>query len=650
MKKQNLPNRSFLTNFAMQTILLIILLVSNILPQVIINARVEINPIKQQFDSGTTTEGDGWWIDTCYFETYDSSEVDLTFTPAAIEPGETTIMTLDYNEELHNLLERNIILEPNIGTLVWNDTSEYKYYAPTSTPGDTALVVKINYEQFWWYCAVGALRQDSIQTNNTLEDLICGCPIGQFWTKVNRRYGIDSIMIAWDSLDVKVVPDTIYPGDTAQVVIKKRLPNGILIDFDSTQTYEVGMLDGCILGNIKTSSDSGYYVYNVTQPIYFIADSSADTTGAVLLRVGLVEQARKPEDKNSLQKDIVESDCFIGGQFKSYEDVTVVKDNPLEIIYPTQLVNEEITNNPQMPEVICKARLKKFYPGVIKYEWKYIVQKTYNRRESDDGLPICDRISRCEFHGVSYSSTALQITEWNVLFIKDSGYFYFKAVQNFQDPNNQKPYYGCGGAVNYWYDETSNEIFTGGDVSITLTAKYYQTGEVIARLENVHINKILGKNPDDPETYHTYANSNKIKAIMWKEARYRQFTHQETDPNQLWPYDGDGWPLYGEPNGYGIMQLDNTPAATERQLWNWKANIDGGKQKLTKSYEEVYKYHGTTEDDKCNWTNAFHNYRWGNKTIIYKWDRIRGWKSINDDPNAYGTKVYKKYIELGGGN
>ncbi|NUM60552.1 MAG: hypothetical protein HUU44_00190, partial [Ignavibacteriaceae bacterium] len=190
MKKQILPNKTFLTNFAMQTIILIILFVSNIFSQVVIEERIEIDPTNYKTNI-QTTRGDGWWIDTCYINTYDSSEVDLTFSPPAIEPGETTIMTVDYNEELHNFLDRNITLEPNLGSIIKTGNSEYKYYAPSSTPGDTALIVRIYYEQFHWGCAYGELKPDSIKTNSTLEDYQCGCPIWT-WTQVFRKYGIDS--------------------------------------------------------------------------------------------------------------------------------------------------------------------------------------------------------------------------------------------------------------------------------------------------------------------------------------------------------------------------------------------------------------------------------------------------------------------------
>lgn len=40
-------------------------------------------------------------------------------------------------------------------------------------------------------------------------------------------------------------------------------------------------------------------------------------------------------------------------------------------------------------------------------------------------------------------------------------------------------------------------------------------------------------------------------------------------------FKSNGLPTYGPPNGFGLMQLDN-PAATELQMWNWKANLFGG--------------------------------------------------------------------------
>ena len=636
MMKLNHSQKSFHTIFAMQTISLILLFAINILPQVKINERIEINPDLFINNHQSSSQSGGWWIDTCYFENYDSSEVDLTFTPASIEPGETAIMTVDYNEELHEVLERNITLEPNLGTITRIGNGEYKYYAPSSTPGDTALVVRIYYEQFQWYCAYGRMGEDSSQTNNISEDLICGCPIWT-WTQVNRRYGMDSIMIAWDSLDVKVVPDTIYPGDTAQVVIKKRLPDGTLIDFNSTQTYEVGMLDGCILGTIKTISDSGSYVFNVTHPIYFIADSSADTTGSVLLRVGLVEQTNKPQNKSNLQNNILESDCFIGWQSSSFDDVTVVKENPLEIIYPTNNSPDEcVSSVPEMPEISYAVKLHSHIGQPIELICEYEVSYTYHRRWKP-GRPICSRTSKTTIHDTLNTEGGI-INVISVYFEKDKATFEFTARGHRVG--------GCNEVITDWLE--GDDIFTGGIVTIKVTAKAL-SGNIIVTKEQ-QTNKILGSNPDSVAIAQ-YTN-NEIRAILYIESKKNQFTGAGIDPYYWWPYNEAGFPLYGQPNGYGLMQLDNPWVATEKQLWNWKANIDAGSQRLQIAKDEVDEYisqRGATSVEKYRLTNVYQNYRGGKLKRYYSWTG-RKWEINPNREFEYGKIVYDKYIELGGGN
>ncbi len=97
------------------------------------------------------------------------------------------------------------------------------------------------------------------------------------------------------------------------------------------------------------------------------------------------------------------------------------------------------------------------------------------------------------------------------------------------------------------------------------------------------------------------------------------------------------------------MQIDNTPAATERQLWNWKANVDGGKQKLQTAYDEIYENHGAPNEDKYIWTNAFQNYHRGRGEKYYRWTGKK-WEVDPSRKSEYGKIVYNKYIQLGGGN
>jgi hypothetical protein len=548
MKKQILPNRTFLTNFAMQFFFLIFLFVSNILPQVIIKERVEINPIKQNFDNSTMTEGDGWWIDTCYISSYDSSEVDLTFTPSAIEPGETTIMTVDYDEDLHHFLERNITLEPNLGTLVRMPVGGYKYYAPSSTPGDTALVVRIHYEQFWWYCASGALEEVNIKTNNTLEDYICGCPIGQFWTQVNRRYGTDSIMIAWDSLDVKVEPDTIYAGGVVQVVVKKRLPDGTLTDFPPEQTYEVAKLEGCLSGNIVVGQDSGAYFYDVSQPIYFaVADSLVgDSVGTVLLQVGLVDNSLKPSLENK-PNNIESNECFTGNfQSESKDNTSLIINNVVRIgwtagTYP-------INSVPEMPDNLSIWVIPNFFSGPYFLDWDLEVKWISTEQDPD----------------------------------KTFSYTF----------NNQTMGTSANG-IELLLPET-DETIVGGD-ELTLTVRYtdnnFTDKEVTKKLTGM---KILGENPEKQAIKDYIANHEfpiidlplsetvtvddqilQMQILIMKESTWFQFK-DERDEYHNYPADEWGYNnMNPNPHDWGLCQLSK-PNPTIEEIWNWKKNINSG--------------------------------------------------------------------------
>ena len=60
------------------------------------------------------------------------------------------------------------------------------------------------------------------------------------------------------------------------------------------------------------------------------------------------------------------------------------------------------------------------------------------------------------------------------------------------------------------------------------------------------------------------------------------------------PEDYRWCPNFGGPNGWGIFQLD-TPAATKQQLWDWTANIAGGKAHLITCHSEAEVWMATQE-------------------------------------------------------
>jgi hypothetical protein len=47
-----------------------------------------------------------------------------------------------------------------------------------------------------------------------------------------------------------------------------------------------------------------------------------------------------------------------------------------------------------------------------------------------------------------------------------------------------------------------------------------------------------------------------LQVIGFKVSTYRQFAEA-------------GVPVFGPPAGFGVMQLDNLPTPTARQVWDW---------------------------------------------------------------------------------
>jgi hypothetical protein len=67
------------------------------------------------------------------------------------------------------------------------------------------------------------------------------------------------------------------------------------------------MLDGCVLGKLSNAGIDTNYFYGVTQPFYFIADSSADS-GTVNIRVGKIEMNQQNRSLNNNNNNTPESD------------------------------------------------------------------------------------------------------------------------------------------------------------------------------------------------------------------------------------------------------------------------------------------------------------------------------------------------------
>jgi len=251
-------------------------------------------------------------------------------------------------------------------------------------------------------------------------------------------------------------------------------------------------------------------------------------------------------------------------------DVSTAGQPELVIIYPkSNSPNEKITDEPKMPTVICEAKLNNYNKGQVTYEWTYSVNYEFDRRYYSKSqkkyIYLCSRKGRVRFIGTSYSNNS-DATYWTVSFDKnDAELVEFKAKQ---PEISVWPGYGgdCDEIITTW--DEGEDIFIGGDVIIEVIAK--DPFHNIISSAGAIGNRILGENPDPIEVY-TYTTAKEIEAILRHESRTNHFA-----PNgRNYPMREAGWPIYGPPNGYGLMQLDNPPA-TENQMWNWKSNLDAG--------------------------------------------------------------------------
>ena len=125
--------------------------------------------------------------------------------------------------------------------------------------------------------------------------------------------------------------------------------------------------------------------------------------------------------------------------------------------------------------------------------------------------------------------------------------------------------------------------------------------------------QIRGQNPDKAT----------VKARLGA-IEHQVIAYKESSPKWC-QFDGQGLPSFGGPNGFGIMQLDNSPTPTARQIWDWTQNVDGGvakydagKATVRQHYSNIQQAHpkvrGLTADElrlaNYQYYNSGNNFYW----------------------------------------
>ena len=438
-----------------------------------------------------------------------------------------------------------------IGNIMQGDTVQFTYLSDIALTG----------EQYEY----GVYDASEIWVDSALVgwDILFGyfdyCT-GEFDNVLSISIGV----MKWDSLYVKVEPDTIYPGSTAQLIIKKRLPDGTLTDFDSTQTYEIGMLNGCILGNIVAGTDSGSHLIDVSQPIFFVADTSTDTTGAVLLRVGLVEQTNKLQIKNNLKKNLAESDCFLGWLSETYVELPVFIDEPIAISWEDG--NHLISSVPEMPSDLSIWVRPKLFCGPYYLDWTLEVKWI-----SKEQVP--DKTFSYTFHnqtfGYSVNGVELELPQTDETIV---GGDELKLTVHYTDddfPNGV----------------TVTKKLTGTKI---LGANDTNNVQVVNNYINGHEFPVIDLQLSEPVSLEDQRKQMRI--IVEMESSDFQFfdtryTYKRHGPNDV------GYPNtqrnLGGAADWGLCQL-NIWEPSLGVIWNWKENINAGIHFLwTEKYEQM---------------------------------------------------------------
>ncbi len=106
------------------------------------------------------------------------------------------------------------------------------------------------------------------------------------WVVVQGESGgltsTDSIQVLPPPVAVTFAPPEIPPGDTADIILKERNPDGTTADFPPDQLFEVGISSGNSYGTILSSGDTAGYFASVPQGLKFIAVDSIRADSAMV--------------------------------------------------------------------------------------------------------------------------------------------------------------------------------------------------------------------------------------------------------------------------------------------------------------------------------------------------------------------------------
>jgi len=405
------------------------------------------------------------------------------------------------------------------------------------------------------------------------------------------------------------------------------------LTFDHGSRFDVFLLGSeGETGTLVAGEQTGTELYDVTEPVYYIAPDSISEdiiTVQFWARIhkagsggaGANAQVKPVEDtsivaKTKLQNETIHENKSILKQMQQNSCAVSSATVKGPILKIHKLPDEEKvqkikgTNPPEMPKPPVKVQLQNYKGGKVNFYWDIWI-------------------------------------EWD-------------GRGNWHTPRNPEIYQGTAEANNDEIKELEIDLssFIRGGQTIKLQLKAVAGGKTYtSKEENLFI--IKGLNPSKELMLSTLGDL-KYKVIAYKESRFNQFapnanTECVSEPN---------YPLQGgtNPDDIGIMQINNPK--NDDIIWNWVANINEGKRLLDwnlwyvenmfakEQYEKHPDARALTYLEKLEMAYAlYNNYRethknyWEWKVVkkeddkeIYNWVRN---KPLNN-PN-YAEELIKLY-------
>lgn len=168
----------------------------------------------------------------------------------------------------------------------------------------------------------------------------------------------------------------------------------------------------------------------------------------------------------------------------------------------------------------------------------------------------------------------------------------------------------------------------GGIVYLQVVAVVMYPNGQFQVLQNTYAGTTKGKNPTK-EIIRDQISNIEFQVTAYRKSQFRQF-------------GSEGNPLFGPPNGFGIMQIDNPPA-TIQQIWSWQANIVAGnalfeqKSRDAKSYPSRVRNQYPEATDFTEKELKLETYQRYNGGAYWKWhDTSKKWQA--SPPNNYANE------------